>query len=132
MVKDMKKIVFVVPILLLTGCTSDLSIGPIGLLDIIILAISTIILLLVGLERFGPSKFSLSACHSALSYTLFYTLFAVGLIVGSVGSIVVGLSGMMDIVLNIISLILIFGALFTAYRAFKEERRRKNETQTED
>ncbi len=120
MVKDMKKIVFVVPILLLTGCTSDLSIGPIGLLDIIILAISTIMLLLVGLERFGPSKFSLSACHSALSYTLFYTLFAVGLIVGSVGNIVVGLSGMMGIVLKIISLILILGALFTAYR---EDRR---------
>ena len=132
MVKDMKKIVFVVPILLLTGCTSDLSIGPIGLLDIIILAISTVILLLVGLERFGPSKFSLSACHSALSYTLFYTLFAVGLIVGSVGNIVVGLSGMMGIVLKIISLILILGALFTAYRAFKEERRRKSKHQIED
>ena len=124
----MKKIVFFVPILLLTGCTSDLSIGPIGLLDIIILASGTIILLIVGLERFGPSKFSLSVGHLALTYTLF----ALGLILGSVEDIVVGLSDMVKIVLNIISLILIFGAIFTGYRAFKKERRRKSEHQIED
>ena len=128
MVKDMKKIVFVVPILLLTGCTSDVSIGPIGFLDIGVLACGTIILLIVGLERFGPSKFSLSAGHLALTFTLF----ALGLIVGSVGRIVFGVSDMVDIVLSIISLILIFGAIFTGYRAFKEERNRKSEHQIED
>ncbi len=130
MVQDMKKIVFVVPILLLTGCTSDVSIGPIGFLDIGVIACGTIILLLVGLDRFGPSKFSLSAGHLHLALT--FTLFALGLIVQSVGRIGVGLSDMVDIVLSIIGLILIFGAIFTGYRAFKEERNRKSEHHIED
>ena len=61
-----------------------------------------------------------------------HTLFALGLIVGSVGRIVFGVSDMVDIVLSIIYLILIFGAIFTGYRAFKEERNRKSEHQIED
>ena len=107
----------VLPALLLGGCTSDLSIGPIGLLEVLSLLMAGFGLGVAMFMSMGLLKPGWIWGRSAIDPALLGLAF----LTKAMQTIVLGWSEAADTVLNILFLVFLLGGLFRSFRARKKK-----------
>ena len=116
----MKKILLILPTLLLTGCTSDLSIGPIEFLEGTMIVFGVGFLMSAALQGLGITNSYPEAGQTALGSALF----GLWMLAVAAEALINGLSETAELILVLLGLFFVMGSVFEMLRAKKRARKR--------